>query len=120
MDGMMADAAYVDIAALDDIPLRGARTVATAHGNIAVFRTGDDTVFALRDSCPHRGGPISHGIVHGHGVTCPLHGWVFSLETGAAVGEDVPCIARFRVRIEGDRVQLDITGPIANPIAGDS
>ena len=112
MDGMMAEAAFIDIGGLDDIPLRGARTVATAHGTIAIFRTGDDAVFALRDSCPHRGGPISHGIVHGHGVTCPLHGWVVSLESGAAVGEDAPCVARFRTRIEGSRLLLDIAGPI--------
>lgn len=113
MDGMMADTAYVDIASLEEIPLRGARTVATAHGTIAIFRTGDDAVFALRDACPHRGGPISHGIVHGHGVTCPLHGWVLSLKSGAAVGEEVPCIERFRTRIEAGRIKLDVTGPIA-------
>lgn len=113
MDGMLSDTAYIDIAGLEEIPQRGARTVATSHGNVAVFRTGDDTVFALRDSCPHRGGPISHGIVHGHGVTCPLHGWVLSLQTGAAVGEDAPCIARFRVRVEAGRILLDITGPIS-------
>jgi nitrite reductase (NADH) small subunit len=112
MDGMMTEGAFVDIGGLDDIPLRGARTVATAHGIIAIFRTGDNAVFALHDQCPHRGGPISQGIVHGHGVTCPLHGWVFSLESGAAIGEDAPCIARFRTRIEERRILLDIAGPI--------
>lgn len=113
MDGMMIEQNFTNIAALADIPRQGARTLATPHGTIAVFRTLDDQVFALRDSCPHRAGPISQGIIHGHGVTCPLHGWVISLESGTAEGEAAPCIARFRTRIEQSRVLIDLTGPIA-------
>lgn len=113
MDGMMADPVFVDIAAVDEIPARGARTVSTAHGPVAIFRTGDNAIFALRDRCPHRGGPLSQGIVHGHGVTCPLHNWVISLETGSASDEDAPCVARFPLRIEAGRILLGIAGPIA-------
>jgi nitrite reductase (NADH) small subunit len=38
--------------------------VRTASGDIAVFRSADDDVFALDDRCPHKGGPLSQGIVH--------------------------------------------------------
>ncbi|MHB1303743.1 MAG: nitrite reductase small subunit NirD [Acidiphilium sp.] len=108
MDGMMIDPVFIDVAALDDIPRRGARTVATAHGPVALFRTGTDAVFALLDRCPHRGGPLSQGIVHGEGVTCPLHNWVIGFVDGAAEGEDAPCVPRFAVRVEAGRVLLDI------------
>ena len=54
---------WIDIAALDEIPQRGARTVRTAQGCVAVFRTFDDRVFALDDRCPHKGGPLSDGLV---------------------------------------------------------
>ena len=80
--------AWVRIGSLDDIPRRGARCVATPQGKIAVFRTVDDQVFAIVDRCPHKGGPLSQGIVHGTSVTCPLHNWVISLETGKALGAD--------------------------------
>ena len=84
----MMDKAWIDIGAIDDIPLQGARVVKTPLGCLAVFRTADDTVFALEDRCPHKNGPLSQGIVHDRFVTCPLHNWVISLETGQAQGAD--------------------------------
>ncbi|MFT7596308.1 MAG: nitrite reductase (NADH) small subunit [Paracoccaceae bacterium] len=98
---------WIDIAAIDDIPLRGARTIKTHLGCVAVFRTDKAEVFAASDRCPHKGGPLSDGIVHGRHVTCPLHNWVFSLETGQAQGADSGQIATFPARVENGRVLLD-------------
>ena len=101
-------AAWRDVGALDDIPVLGARTVATPRGDVAVFRTGDDQVFALDDACPHRRGRLSMGIVHGHSVTCPLHGWVIGLADGVAQAPDEGCVARVSVRLDGRRVLLSV------------
>jgi nitrite reductase (NADH) small subunit len=79
---------WIDIAALDDIPAGGRAAVRTPQGCVAVFRTCDDQGIRAGDRCPHKGGPLSEGIVHGHAVTCPLHNWVFDLETGMALGAD--------------------------------
>lgn len=98
---------WIDIGALSDIPAQGARVVKTAAGCVAVFRTADDRVFAMDDRCPHKGGPLSEGIVHGTAVTCPLHSWVFSLETGMALGADDGAVAIYPARIEAGRVLLD-------------
>ena len=102
----MTDSDWIEVGGLEDIPRRGSRLVKTARGDIAVFRTMDDAVFALDDRCPHSGGPLSQGIVHGHAVTCPLHNWLISLETGEAQGADQGCTHRVAVRLEGDRIQL--------------
>jgi nitrite reductase (NADH) small subunit len=99
---------WLDIGALDDIPRQGARVVKTAGGCVAVFRTAEDQVFAMSDRCPHKGGPLSEGIVHGQSVTCPLHSWVFSLETGQAQGADEGAVATFPMRVEDGRLLLDI------------
>ena len=99
---------WIDIGTVDDIPLRGARKIKTALGCVALFRTGTEEVFAATDSCPHKGGPLSEGIVHGQSVTCPLHNWVFDLNTGQAKGEDA-AITTFRVRVEGGRILIDAT-----------
>ncbi len=99
---------WIDIGSLDDIPLRGARLVKTAVGCIAIFRTAEAELFAASNACPHKGGPLSDGIVHGTRVTCPLHNWVFDLETGEALGEDAR-VATFPVRVEAGRVLLDAT-----------
>ncbi len=100
---------WTDIAALEDIPVRGARIVKTQAGCIAVFRTDADEVFATSDRCPHKGGPLSEGIVHGKSVTCPLHNWVFSLETGEAQGADEGQIATYPARVENGRVLMDLS-----------
>lgn len=100
---------WMDIGTIDDIPSAGARIVKTALGCVAIFRTDDDRVFATSDRCPHKGGPLSDGIVHGHNVTCPLHNWVFSLENGVAQGADDGQIATYATRIQDGRILLDIT-----------
>jgi nitrite reductase (NADH) small subunit len=94
---------------LDDIPRLGARVVRTRCGDVAVFRTTEDEVFALEDRCPHKGGPLSQGIVFGRRVSCPLHGWTVELADGCAVAPDRGCARRFPVTVEGDgtiRVEL--------------
>ncbi|GHC64430.1 nitrite reductase small subunit NirD [Neogemmobacter tilapiae] len=97
---------WIDIGALDDIPRQGARLVKTARGCVAVFRAADDHVFALDDRCPHKGGPLSEGIVHGHSVTCPLHSWVFDMNTGVAQGADVGQVGTYAARVDQGRVLL--------------
>ena len=99
---------WFDIGTIDDIPLRGARCVSTPQGRIGVFRTGDDRIFAIEDHCPHKGGPLSQGIVHGAAVTCPLHNWVISLETGKALGADEGAVRTIPVKVEGGRVALSL------------
>jgi len=96
-----------DIGALQQIPRRGARIVKTARGCIAVFRTVDDHAFALEDRCPHKGGPLSQGIVHGASVTCPLHNWVLDLSTGEAQGTDTGKVRAFPLEIVDGRIRVD-------------
>ena len=97
---------WIDIADLDEIPRLGARVIKTDTMDIAVFRTRDDQVFALRDACPHRGGPLSQGIVHGATVTCPLHNWKIDLSSGEALGPDEGCVNVFAAKIEQGRVMI--------------
>ena len=87
---------------LDDIPRLGARVIRTVRGDIAVFRNAEDEVFALEDRCPHKGGPLSQGIVFGRRVACPLHGWTVGLQDGCAIAPDRGCARRFAVRVDED------------------
>lgn len=105
---MNAMTGWIEIGTLGDIPRRGARCVKSGAVTIAVFRTVDDRVFALEDKCPHRGGPLSQGIVHDGCVTCPLHNWVVSLETGEAQGVDEGAATVFAIRLEGERILLGL------------
>ena len=98
---------FVDIGSLDDIPRQGARVVKTAGGCVAVFRTAEDDVFALEDRCLHKGGPLSEGIVHGTSVTCPLHNWVFDMNSGRAQGADEGRVRTYPVKVQGGRILLD-------------
>jgi nitrite reductase (NADH) small subunit len=97
---------WIAIGQISDIPQRGARCIKTPHGKVAVFRTGDDRVFAIDDHCPHKGGPLSQGIVHGASVTCPLHNWVISLETGKAQGADEGSVRTIPLKTEGGTIYI--------------
>ena len=96
------------ICRVDDIPVLGARRVRRPEGgDVALFRAADDKVFALLDRCPHKGGPLSQGIVFGHSVACPLHNWTIGLADGCARAPDEGCAVTFAVKVEQDRVMLD-------------
>ena len=100
------NADWIDVGGAREVPLRGSRIVTTSRGDIALFKTHDGRIFALWDKCPHKGGPLSQGIVNGHTVTCPLHNWVVGLETGEVKSPDQGCARKVAVKVENDRVYL--------------
>ena len=96
------------ICLLADIPVLGARRVTRSEGHpVAIFRNAENKLFALLDRCPHKGGPLSQGIVFGESVACPLHNWTIGLADGCAKAPDAGCTQRFAVKIDGDQVFLD-------------
>jgi nitrite reductase (NADH) small subunit len=119
---------WKEICRVEDIPVLGARRVARSQGlDVALFRSDDDAVFALLDRCPHKGGPLSQGIVFGTRVACPLHNWTVDLCDGQAQAPDEGCTPPFEVKVEHGVVFLnaqelashaiDLTRPIAGPIS---
>ncbi|HSI52758.1 MAG: nitrite reductase small subunit NirD [Ramlibacter sp.] len=114
------------ICRVEDIPVLGSRRVARPQGmDVAVFRNSEDQVFALLDRCPHKGGPLSQGIVFGTSVACPLHNWSISLTDGCAKAPDEGCVQSFSCKVEAGKVHLDavelatlaidLKAPIAGP-----
>jgi nitrite reductase (NADH) small subunit len=103
---------WIEVAQLADIPPLGSRVVKTERGDVALFRTADDQVYALHDRCPHKGGPLSQGIVHGQAVTCPLHNWVMDLASGEARAPDTGCTKRFDVKEENGRIWICQQEPV--------
>ena len=108
MNAILRQMDWIKVAALEDIPRLGARVVQSAHGDIAVFRNDEDEVFALLDKCPHRGGPLSQGLVYGRFVACPLHNWQISLVDGEAFAPDKGCTGTFAVKVEDGQVFLQV------------
>jgi len=97
---------WLVITSLEQIPVLGSRVVETDTQNIAVFRGTDDSVFAIKDECPHKQGPLSQGIMHGDSVTCPLHNWKISLVSGEALGVDEGCTNVYQTKVENGKVYL--------------
>ena len=108
---------WVDVCDANDIPTQGSRIVKTPSGCLALFRTTVGEVFALDDKCPHKGGPLSQGMVHDKFVTCPLHSWVFSLETGEAQGADEGHVSTTPVRIIDGRVEIQLSATVKDRVA---
>jgi nitrite reductase (NADH) small subunit len=109
MDGLAAVPGWTRIGTLDDIPRLGCRVVQTKTGDIAVFRTADDRVFALHDRCPHKQGKLSQGIVHGTSVTCPLHNWIIGLDDGLAKDPDEGRVPTLAAKCEGPDIMLAVS-----------
>ena len=104
---MTTDDPWIFVSKKQDIPVLGARIVTgAAAGPIALFKTLDQTIFAVLDRCPHKGGPLSQGIVHGHAVTCPIHAWNINLENGCAIAPDEGCARHFDVKCVDEDVFL--------------
>lgn len=99
---------WIDLGPIEAIPLPGARKLRTVQGDIAVFRTGTEEVFATDDRAQPKGGPLSEGIVHGTSVACPILNWIFDLTTGEAVGEAAR-VQTYAVKIENGHVLIDAT-----------
>lgn len=100
---------WVKVGKISDIPSRGARCVENGDMKIAIFRTADDQIFALEDKCPHSDGPLSQGIIHDGCVTCPLHNWVISLESGLAQGADKGATKTFPIKMDGETILLNLS-----------
>ena len=99
---------WVKVAPLNEIPALGARVVRSKEIEIGVFRLADDRVFAINNSCPHKGGPLSEGIVYGDKIACPLHSWKISLVDGKADEPDIGQTACFNTKIEDNIVYLEL------------
>ena len=104
---------WLDICALEEINALGSRIIAGPKGDIAIFRTSDDEVFALDDRCPHKGGPLSQGLIYGKRVACPLHNWQIDLASGSALAPDQGCAHRHEAKVQDGRVLLALN-PAAN------
>ena len=108
MSAVKQEMNWIEVGKVEDVPKLGARVIKTDDGNIGLFRTAEDEIFALRDECPHKKGPLSQGIVHGKKVTCPLHNWNINLDSGEAVAPDEGCTASFPIKIEGSIIYIAI------------
>lgn len=116
---------WLDVGTVDQIEPGTARTLPVEgragqfRGELAVFRTMRGEVFTVVNKCPHKQGPLSQGIVHGNVVTCPLHNWNISLETGRALGDDDGCVPMIPTKVEGGRIFL-LREAVLNPQVADA
>ncbi len=107
MSELTSQKKWIQVAAIEDIPILGARVIQAKETRIAIFRNTENEVFALEDRCPHKGGPLSQGIVHGTTVTCPLHAWNINLDKGCALEPDEGCVKTYELKVEASLIWLN-------------
>jgi nitrite reductase (NADH) small subunit len=96
---MSAATSLHQLGPLDTIPVGEARVYRVEGKDVAVFRCRSGEIFAASAACPHRGGPLADGLVGGHSVICPMHGFVFDLRTGEARGRECGRLTTHRVSV---------------------
>ncbi len=99
---------FVKVASSDEVAPGQAKLVEAGGKEIALFNVGG-SFHAIDNSCTHIGGPLCEGELDGTEVTCPWHGAMFDVTSGAALGppasEGVNC---YNVRIEAGDVEIEI------------
>lgn len=111
------------VGAVGDIPTRHGKCVVVGRREIAIFNV-DGTYYCLSNRCPHSGGPLSlgkvtgttycdqNGTIHwtrdGEILRCPWHGWEFDLTTGMSLTEPGVRVARYPIRIDGDKIVVEV------------
>jgi nitrite reductase/ring-hydroxylating ferredoxin subunit len=99
--------AFTRVATVQEIPAGQAKKVRIGDKDVALFNI-NGTFFAIDNTCPHRGGPLSEGEIDGQEVTCPWHGARFNLTTGAHLCPPANRgVIAYKVQVVGDEVQID-------------
>jgi len=97
------------VCGVDDIPLREGRCVSFGEHRVAVFNLGG-TIRAVQNTCPHKQGPLSDGMIVGESIVCPLHTRAFDLKTGAALKEGEGQLRVYPVKVIDGRVFVAFEG----------
>ncbi len=91
-----------------DLPASSGKAVEIDGKSIAVFNV-DGAIYAIDNTCTHRGGPLAEGDVSGHEVTCPWHGATFDIRTGEVVGPPAQrAVVRYGVRVMGTDIEVEV------------
>jgi NAD(P)H-dependent nitrite reductase small subunit len=96
-------AEFVRVAALAEIPVGQGKTVEAGGRQIAVFNC-DGELYAIDNTCKHKGGPLGEGEVDGKTVTCPWHGWAYDLSSGECLEDSECSVEKFEVKVDGGEV----------------
>ncbi|MCM3761698.1 nitrite reductase small subunit NirD [Alkalihalobacillus oceani] len=98
----------VKVARLDELTIGLGKKVEIAGEEIALFKQEDQSVHAIQNRCPHKGGPLSEGIVSGEHVFCPLHDWKVNVRDGIVQAPDEGCVKRYEVEIAGEDIYIKL------------
>jgi nitrite reductase (NADH) small subunit len=98
----------VSVGRADQLPAGRSATVTLANGaELALFNV-EGELFAIQNSCPHRGSPLAEGNICGHAVECDWHGWRFDLRTGACLTHTSDAVETYEVIIEDGWIKIRI------------
>ena len=104
-------AEFVKVANLSDLGPGSSITVEAKGKAVALFNV-DGAVYALDNTCLHRGGPLGEGFLEDDVVTCPWHMWEYNVRTGEKVGDPSLKVATYPVEVEGNDIKVAVTSDL--------
>lgn len=99
---------FVKVGSVAALPPGSVMQVELGEDTVAVCNA-DGEIHALDGVCPHAGGPLGQGALHGTTLVCPWHAWEYDCRTGVCVFSDEVKLDKFAVRIEGDDILVEVS-----------
>lgn len=86
----------------------GSSSVVDVNGKALALFNVAGVVYAMDNTCRHRGGPLGEGLLEGDVVTCPWHHWEYNVRTGELVTNPTVKLATYPVHVDGDEIKVAV------------
>jgi len=91
----------------DEVPPGTIREI-QIDGKTFALANVEGKLYAINNTCLHRGGPLGQGVMEGKNVTCPWHGWEYDVTTGKACMNPSVGVECYGVEVRGDDIFVDV------------
>ena len=99
---------FVEVAKTTEIADQSAKCFEVEGKRIAIFNLGGE-FYAIDDTCTHRGGPLSEGLVEDDEIECPWHGAHFNIKSGEVTADPAPeGVTKYNLQVTGDTIEIEV------------
>jgi nitrite reductase/ring-hydroxylating ferredoxin subunit len=98
---------FLKVTTVPEIPPGKAVMFQVNEAILSIFNV-DGKFYAIDDRCPHRGAPLSEGVLTGTTITCPWHGAKFDVTNGKLIAGSQWSLKTYPLKIDGEDILVEV------------